>query len=745
MEEILMFIGLVPILYLAGRLYSDIRGKERSGELDLDNVKENVRRSNGFWEWIVPIAVSFAFIYNIVATAAWFVGELIQIALHAAKWIFNNVIITGPWFIARMAWHYLVIWPWKLLRLAFGEILPSITRQQFMTAFVGISLSLLLFFIGSIDSEGPEWLKYTMSVLSIFPLGWAVGKIGIQANGGNYSKAERNTYGKHLGFLILLFAALTIAEAFLINIGTRTSMSSTLSQLFMFGTFWGSALLLFNAVLLLFAISALPFVSANFNGSNKELLFALWAHIRSKGLRYALAIPMMAIPLFLLSIVPTLLSEGINHITNSIGNAAYAERIESMEIDEPREINIYDLSMSEDSIKIFFDELKDYYSATVNKRAIEIDRDAISSILEANSDETAAIPYYGLFGLMDTLGRAQTGILSASKTEIVTNDLVEASDNFLSSTKSRAEAAASSVEVANSALASANAHMTKVCNPSDGEISQQIEDLANPIEEDSPNEVAQSMDPDDCDFAKEAVTSAEKDVASAAEIKQRTDFIVTQVEKLNNHVNSLSNSSTWSSKIAWVLTSLFLALLFALQYGFSFVLFARVNARIYGDDDDDSVLIVDSVRAMSSENKNQPLLGIGLTVLVYLMYTGSSLLSIELPTLPNPIRSTIDIGVDVYNDVLNSDVRAAFNDESGLDGFNEEEAEAEEYTDEMETVEEATVEEVVAEEAPSYGLIDEDGDGQADYFLCISGLKIQTSWMNDGECDCGQEYCEDEL
>lgn len=747
MEEIIAtFLGLVPVLYLLGRLYSEIRGRDRSGLIDLDQVKENVRKSNGLWEWVVPIAVSLAFIYNILATAAWFVGELIQLGIQVAKWLFNNIFLTGPWFLLRMAWHYLVIWPWKLLRMAFGEILPSLTRGQFMTACMGILLSLGIFFLGILDSEGPEWLKYITSVLSIAPLGWAVGKIGIESNGGSYSASTRNNYIKHLAFLIGLFVVVTAAEGLLINFGTRTSMSSTLSQLFMFGTFWGSALLLFNAVLLLFGISALPFISADFNGSNKELLTAVWNHLRSKGLRYLVAVPMMALPLFILGIIPTLLTEGINDITKTITNEVYSERVESMEIEQPGQLDLYNPEVSEDSIAAYINDWKDYYSATVNKRAVEVDGNAISAILDPNSDETAAIPYYGLFGLIDTLNRAQMNILSANKTAIGTSDLTEEAQFAVDGTSGRAEEAVKYLERANEGLAGAKAYANAVCNPSD-EVENEnpaedevIEDLEAPVTGD-PKEVTQ------CDIANDRVKMAENAVAEAEKVKARADFVLAQAQSLQAHVDGLSDSSSWSVKIAWVLACLFMAFLFALQFGFPFVLFARVNARIYGEDDDNSIVIMDSIRTMQSSDKNQPLLGLGVTLLLYLMYTGGSLLSVNLPELPNPIRSSIDYGVDIYDDVLGLDLEAIASDLSIEESEMLEETTEEVAADEAyEAVEEAAAEEVYEEVAdePTYGYIDEDGDGNAEYFLCINGRRIPVQYVMDGDCDCGDEYCEDE-
>lgn len=733
MEELIFtFLGLVPVLYLAGRLYSDLRGKERTGNLNLDDVRDNIRKSNGFWEWLVPIAVSFAFLYNIVATAAWMVAELVQLGLSAAKWTFTNIFLTGPWFLVRMGWHYLVVWPWKLLRTSFGEILPSLSRSQFMTAFIGIALSLVIYFFGVIDSEGPEWLSYLMSVLSIFPLGWAVGKIGLAVNGKDYSNNDRNTYFKHLGFLIALFGVLTLVEAFVVNLGTHTSLSSALSHLFLFGTFWGSALLLFNGVILLFAISALPFISADFNGGYKDLLFASWAHIKVKGLRYVVAIPAMLIPIAILGIVPTLLTEGINHISNTVTSEVYADRLDSLKVEQPQQISVYDLSISEDSVISHFGEWKDYYSATVNKRAIELDRDAIAGILSDNSDETAALPYYLVFGLIDTLNSAQSDAIAMNTFEIGTGDLEEASNSLKEGTLNRVTEAQEGVNQANARLEGAKAYMENICNPSDGD-SMPDESVSEDMSTEPAEEDYEIDEVTDCDRANEVVNAAQSALNDAEKVKARADLIAAQAADLHSHVEGLSSSTGWSTKLAWALGTFFLAFLFALQFGLPFVLFARVNARIYAEDDDNSIVLLDSIQAMKAENKNQPLLGLGVTALIYLMYTGSSLMSYELPDLPSPVRSSIDYSLDLYNDILGSDL-----------DFTEEASTEEVVAEEAPSAEEALTEEAAAEEAPDYGYVDTDGDGRYDGFMCMSGRIIPLAYVGDGDCDCGEYTCEDE-
>ncbi len=655
MEELIVtFIGLVPALYLLGRFYSDLRGKVCNATLNLDEVRENVRKSNGFWEWVVPIAVAFAFLYNIVATATWMVAELVQLGLFAAKWVFKNVFLTGPWFILKMVWHYLIVWPWKLLRMAFGEIMPSFSRSQFMTAFTGVALSLAIYFIGVFDAESPNWLTYAFSVLSVFPLGWAVGKIGLAANGKSYTSSERNTYFKHLGFLIALFAVVTLVEAFVINLGTHTSMSSALSHLFLIGTFWGSALLLFNGLILLFSISALPFISADFTGSYKDLLFAVWATIRTKGLRFVVAVPMMLLPMTLLGIVPKMLTEGINHISNTITEMVYANRLDSLKIEEPGGMNVYDLSIPEDSVAMYFDEWKTYYTETVNYRAIELDRGGVTGILSRNSDDIAATPYYLVFGLLDSLNRVQSNVIKLDGFEVGTGDLSEASVVLVEETQSRVKMAEEGVTYAKAVLAEAESNRNNICNLTEDTAKEKEDPKA---EKDVKKEDAPiAAEVTECDLANGIVSTAQDNLNNANTVKARADFIAAKAEGLNTHIESLSSSTGWSTKLAWVLGVIFLALLSALQFGLPFVLFARVNARIYAEDDDQSVVVLDSIRAMQNENKNQPLLGLGVTLLIYLMYSGTPLMNFELPELPSPVRSSIDYGFDVYEEVLGSDL-----------------------------------------------------------------------------------------
>lgn len=640
MKELLItLIGSGPVLYVLARVYAALRGKDISGQLDYEDVKSNVRRSNGFWEWLVPITVGFAFVYNVIATSVWFLGELISVGLTAISWLFANVFITGPWFLARMAWHYLVVWPWTILRMAFGEIRKSLTARQFLTAATGLFVCLLLFVISQWDEEWPEWLSYLLSTLSLFPIGWAAGKIAVQANGDEYTSATRNTYFKHLGILVILFVALTTIEALLFSLGTFSSLSTALSQLFVFGSLFSSALLLLNAIALIFAISALPSFSASYSGTDRNMLWDFWKHLRGNGLKYILAVPSASIPMALLAIAPTFLVGGIVHITHTIGNEVYSERIESFDTNLPEAINLYDLSISDDSVAAYYDALKASSEIIVAKRSVENDHEYMTSILEPRSDETAALPYYTLFVAIDSVRETQSQITQMSSTSLELNDLIDNGTSALENAQSETERATSLVSSAEAAVERAKENRDLICYPADGEES----DVKNKVaDEEALDEASTDEGPTPCDIANARVQQAENAARDARAMKARAELVENQATEFATHVASLDDNNAVNSKLAWLLASILVSLLYALTCALPFVLFARLNGSIASEGDDGKVVVLEEIATMNAANKNQPLLGLGLTLLFIMSITGMTVLNIQAPSLPSAIANPIE-------------------------------------------------------------------------------------------------------
>ena len=54
-------------LYLMGRVYSELLERKIPKLLNLDEIRDNIRKSNGFWEFTIPFALVFGFVFNIIA------------------------------------------------------------------------------------------------------------------------------------------------------------------------------------------------------------------------------------------------------------------------------------------------------------------------------------------------------------------------------------------------------------------------------------------------------------------------------------------------------------------------------------------------------------------------------------------------------------------------------------------------------------------------------------------------------
>ena len=266
--------------------------------------------------------------------------------------------------------------------------------------------------------------------------------------------------------------------------------------------------------------------------------------------------------------------------------------------------------------------------------------------------------------MLDSLNRVQSNAIALNKFEVGTSDLSEASVQLVGETQNPVKSAEEGVNYATAILADAEADRNNICNPSEAAAKEKEEPKA---EKDAKKEdAAKAAEVTACDRANELVNAAQSNLKDAKTVKARADFIAAQAEGLNAHVESLSSSTGWSTKLAWALGAIFLALLAALQFGLPFVLFARVNARIYAEDDDNSIVVLDSIRAMQSEDKNQPLLGLGVTLLIYLMYTGTPLMNIELPDLPSTLKSSIDYSLDIYDDVIGSEFEEVISSEEEM-------------------------------------------------------------------------------
>ena len=138
LNVILVLSPVILALYLLGLLYTALSGKSNPTQLSISELNDSIKKMSGAWWFMIPVVGLFAFIYNIVATALWFLFVVLQFLLHLCKWVWNEVVIAAGYMLFKIVWHYFVKWPWKVLLSAFGAIRPSFTFSNFKIRYFQI-------------------------------------------------------------------------------------------------------------------------------------------------------------------------------------------------------------------------------------------------------------------------------------------------------------------------------------------------------------------------------------------------------------------------------------------------------------------------------------------------------------------------------------------------------------------------------------------------------------------------------
>ena len=647
MEKLILFFGstlsVLIGLYLMGRVYSELLERQIPKFLNLDEIRDNIRKSNGFWEFTIPFALVFGFVFNVIAIGIWFIGEAIGWVLKLVKWIYSEFFIPGIWFIVRMAWYYLVIWPWNIIKIAFNQLKNGFNIGQYKVAVVGLFFTFLISFLGRFFATcfGYEWCIHVATILSLFPIGICLTEIAwMHGNQGNeFNNSHRIKYLKHLGILIGFFGLLFVTEALLIKLGTTTNYSNAFSSLLIGGTLISSLFILFNAVLLLFIFSALPSFSPNYSGTLKEFPGALWNHIKSKGLQYLLTLLATLVPMIMLALIPYYLTSGIVNITQNTTNQVYDREINSAKKDSS--VIDYDVWYNTDSISN--QKLEELFTkdkaSFQNKRRIALltsGKDYLNSVYSTHSDPILATPLVSLFAAYGKYNDLQSKTININRPEQTVFF-----DKSLENVKSTADETVKYVETN---LAEIERYKSQVCNETSSPVVQSP---------DTDTTVAPAPPANEDNYC----ALAKKQVDKASLLLARSKKIASHSNDMINYSISLNGAESNSNYLAWLFASIWISLLLALSFGFSIALFARTNHTIYSKvDGDDEYVLVGEIKRMNAINSNQPLLALGLLFgLIFLSVSSFGTFLNKLKDIfPNNVSTTITSAPQPLNNEANT-------------------------------------------------------------------------------------------
>jgi len=620
-------------LYFLSLAYGSLTGAKLPPGMNAKEMLGKLKEGSMGWMIFLPLIALFALLYNMGQTIVWAVGDLLgrlaRFSVSLINWIWKEVVIAGGYLLWRLFWHYIVLWPWRILVMAFAAIKPSFNWVHYRTASIGLFAAVFLVFVGNtlVDQWG-LWngLQSLFIALSLFPLGGALAQItnDLRKKSSLNAQGAQRKYWTVLGYVAVYFLGLLAIQALVVSIGMQTNFAFALSSLLIGGNLLASIFLIINGALLVFTLSALPNFALDYDGDHKGMMKSFGAYLWQTWARYGLGAYAFLVPAAIVSLVPTLITEGISYSAGKATSVIYADKIANMEraLEDGSDANYADWlnrdSISDDSLAILM-------AADVARAAdkdalalVRVNASYLDTFYNSHSSGIGATPLGACLGLFDWYGGNMALMEKAPD-----YDSTSAAATFVDTTEmvNEVSQAKSTVGAWEEEIARRSSIRDMICNgPSEDEATPEDNTVAA-----SDEPVASEDEIDACANANAEVTDAENKMADAEAQVARVEKIRTHIDGLNANSEKAAANALGAGSWANFFGGIWMILLVALSLGMAVSLFAHLNASIYGIKDDKSGwYISEEIAAAHKASPNQPLLGIILFLPLFNLFVWAS-------------------------------------------------------------------------------------------------------------------------
>ena len=667
--EMNLILGVLG-LYAISRLYSSVTGKTPSSRFNLAELKEAFQKNSGVWWFMVPISGALILFFEAVVSVLWFLGEIlhlgtaiIRLVITIVKWIYNEVVLGGFYFLWKLIWHYLICIPWKWFLEAFRLLGAASKWSSYKIATVGIFASLIVAFIGRYINSfmGTEhmaiqsFIQHATTLLSIIPIGMAASMIAFNRKNGNATwKSQGMNYAKIATAILVPMIALIGTEYLLINLGSRTSFQFSLSTLLAGGSLFASLLILINSILIIFVISALPSFANDYSGDLKGVYRAFLSHLYYGWVSYLLAIPAIIIPAFILSIIPGLITQGMTYFTQEATDYVYEQRIASITEDAKENMIPYSDWCNADSISS--DSLNKLMEADMRMLSVRVAMNGVGrgqAYLDSSYSSFANRNGAVTVGVLAYMYNSYADMVSENLKAQPMNTEANNDSSFAAEAKGfqgQVTEMDATVETNNKSIASWQEEKAMVC--SIAPITEEPAPLpAEPVIVEEPTA---EVVVDGCDAERQRIDGIISDIQAnndqIKKMKERTLVVIGHLNKMQEDANGMVGNEKVAKHLGYFFMSIWMCALAAIAMGFVLSIYAHLNNVVYNSIDNSDWLITNQIRDAHSANKNQPVLGLLLTFVASLMIFGM-VSSMEL-TAPKAIwEKAKSKGMEMYQQI----------------------------------------------------------------------------------------------
>jgi hypothetical protein len=667
--EMNLILGVLG-LYAISRLYSSVTGKTPSSRFNLAELKEAFQKNSGVWWFMVPISGALILFFEAVVSVLWFLGEIlhlgtaiIRLVITIVKWIYNEVVLGGFYFLWKLIWHYLICIPWKWFLEAFRLLGAASKWSSYKIATVGIFASLIVAFVGRYINSfmGTEhmaiqsFIQHATTLLSIIPIGMAASMIAFNRKNDNATwKGQGMNYAKIAATILVPMIALIGIEYLLINLGSHTSFQFSLSTLLAGGSLFASLLILINSILIIFVISALPSFANDYSGDLKGVYRAFLSHLYYGWVSYLLAIPAIIIPAFILSIIPGLITQGMTYFTQEATDYVYEQRIASITEDAKENMIPYSDwcnadSISSDSLNKLMEADRRMLSVRVAMNGVGRGQAYLDSSYSSFANRNGAVTV----GMLAYMYNSYADMVNENLKAQPMNTEANNDSSFAAEAKGfqgQVTEMDATVETNNKSIASWQEEKAMVCS-----IAPIAEEPAPmPVEPVIVEEPMAEVVVDGCDAERQRIDGIISDIQANNEqikkMKERTLAVIGHLNKMQEDANGMVGNEKVAKHLGYFFMSIWLCALAAIAMGFVLSIYAHLNNVVYNSIDNSDWLITNQIREAQSANKNQPVLGLLLTFVSSLMIFGM-VSSMEL-TAPKAIwEKAKSKGMEMYQQI----------------------------------------------------------------------------------------------
>jgi hypothetical protein len=724
----LVILGIASGLYILALIISSIRNTPIESTIGLSEVQSRLRKANPALEWLVPIGLTIAFIYNVFASSIWLIG----LAVKGISWLISLVItqflIPGPWLVLKILFHYFIFRPWQLIRESFRNLPANWNWSHLKIAISTLTIVFFLSFLGrtiSALNNGLSWIQIPLNIFSLIALALGLVQLVSSFQSAKVSFLSRRSLTYLFG-LLGIWAMLGLIQLAFVKLATFSSWSETLVSLLHGGGLALSFLIMINAIYLLFTLLALPAFLAEFQGGIKDFLPEFGKYIWRKGWDLALIIPSGFLAALLLTAIPYTFLSGVNHLTKFQQNDALVSRIENLQV----HFNELSNQINRDSwMTLTEEDLENQFANDLQVTDVSIQLAVLNSSTELNASLTSNLD--NDFGLLPIRTVALFyGSLQENISKLIPGYSTDESayTMYRQHRVSNLSKAQSSVEQMDALRARAKAIKQQICYPNASKKKSSQPDTTTTI-----NYPKEDLSVDDCQLAELRLNELNKKVARAQKIEDHEAMVL---DKVSGKIAARGVSSF----ISTLLVGIWGSLLWASVLSLALILYARL-VNFIGTTNSEPYL-VNSLRA--EDNPNQPTLALLiLSALCAFFISTFGSYTLNLSSVQTGSFNLPKITPSQYDNLEGSSL-----ERSSLDDQLEREISESQLTALLNDNSDIDDSDLEAEiEAPSQGLNNQTESvpttsTKKSKFTCKDGNAIDPSWINDGECDCPD--CEDE-